>query len=178
MSARPWQASTALLAATTAVLLILLVRQPEPPGGEPRGRRSASPLPAVPVSDSAPAPEEPEPEMSPGAPAPVLRPVHPAKAAARLVVFPGETVSERAYREVVAAGSEVVPRLESWIRRPEEIRRAGGSLRWVYEAYADILGRDAVPLLEEILVPASPGRLLGPGGPDAFRARLREVLDR
>lgn len=130
------------------------------PSGElaPAPPATGTAAPAAKGADSAvPAAEEgePEPPKSDGAPGPpaATRPLADVMFEAFVAVAApkGSLGREEVLARMRREREEAIALLESWIRRGPELEGRGISLARICYAYADLAGRDAVPLLAERL---------------------------
>lgn len=169
-----WKLSTFLLAGATLVLLGRDLRRQVPlaPRAQPRPEPVIAALP-TPQEDGEPALPPPPP------PPPAELPAAANEFAYTLLVWGPQRTWEERIALLEPRRDEVVPVLEDWIARSEEICAAGASLRDALIAYARLKGKDAVPVLERLHAEGTRARndtveaLTWVENPDATQAILR-----
>jgi hypothetical protein len=158
-----WKLGTALFAVTTAALLARDLSRPEPDvearsesgivaEAEPGVEATVFPTDERTPPDDAAEAEKPRPEETPD---PELLRIPARDLALRLVPRRVEGVEyrvawKRLLRALEARRTEVLPILEEWIGRIDEIEKAGGYAQRLPSLYAQVAGRDGVARLEAL----------------------------
>ncbi len=163
--ATPWKLATALLAVISLVLLIREVSRPTPEGIAPASWQEpvgGDPADLPPDTDQTSADREGADTAldllgEPGADhdEPPLRTAEEArefllKWSARTPVGNHPMGWLDALPELERDREQVLPILEDWLRRSEELHEAGIRLSYVILAYAELAGPDALPLLRTL----------------------------